>query len=83
MKKAKKILLSEAKFQHTLSEKYESGHWIVKLHEGLLLESPICPAVALFMDFYEHGSYALEIKRRAYFNMRFQELEILTIFKIL
>ena len=26
MKKAKKILLSEAKFQHTLSEKYESGH---------------------------------------------------------
>ena len=79
-KKAKQILKSEAKIQNKLSEDFFLEDKIVKLHEGLLLESPRCPAVALIMDFYEHGSYALQIKRRAYHNIRFQELEILTIF---
>ena len=53
---------------------------IVKLHGALRLESPMCHAVALVMNFYEHGSYALEIRRRSYHNMRFEETEILTIF---
>ena len=79
-KKAKQILKSEAKFQNMLTEDWYLKDKVVKLHDALLLESPIYSAVALIMDFYEHGSYALEIKRRAYHNIRFQEPEILTIF---
>ena len=52
----------------------------MKLHDAFRLESTMCHAVALVMDFYEHGSYALEIRRRAYHHMRFNEQEIATIF---
>ena len=76
-KKADQILISESKFQHILI----NNDKVVKLYEAVALESPFGYAVALFMDFYEHGSYAHEIRRRAHHKLRFNEQEILTIFK--